>query len=110
MENKDGQPMYANFNRKNKWLGIIEYRSLLVIIIYIFIIFHIIEYINLNVEVSIYVFIFLTLPLVAALCVNINNESLIYSSLVIYSFFKNKKIYINKRYEKTLKNEIYIKK
>ncbi len=110
MDNQDGKPMYANFNRENKWLGIIEYKSLLVIIIYIFIIFHIIKYINLNFEVSIYLFIFLTLPVVAALCVNINNESLIYSFCIIYSFFKNKKIYINKRYEKVLKNEIYIKK
>lgn len=33
------QNTYQNFNRKNKWMGIIDYKSLLVLVIYMFIIF-----------------------------------------------------------------------
>ena len=40
MKEYNKQNTYQNFNRKNKWMGIIDYKSLLVLVIYMFIIFY----------------------------------------------------------------------
>ena len=52
------QNTYQNFNRKNKWMGIIDYKSLLVLVIYMFIIFSAIRVLNLSFKLSMYLFFF----------------------------------------------------
>ena len=37
--------IYLNYKRKNKWLGIIDYKSLIIICIYIFVIIYFLKFI-----------------------------------------------------------------
>lgn len=106
MEKKN---IYYNFNRKNKWLGIIDYKSLLIIIIYIILVINIIRIFNITFDIAIYLLIFATLPVIVIFTIDVNNETCIDMLLIIIKFFINKKIYINKKHACDLSKEIYCK-
>lgn len=106
MEKKN---IYYNFNRKNKWLGIIDYKSLLVIVIYIILVINAIRIFNISFNVATYLLIFATLPVIVILTIDINNETCIDMLLIIFRFFINKKIYTNKKYVCDLSKERYCK-
>lgn len=109
MEKETENIIYSNFNRKNKWLGIIDYKSLLFIIAYIFSIYNFLSLFKLDLMVAIYLFLFFTIPVVAILCVSNNNESLLDMIWMIIKFKKDSKIYVRKEYIRNLSNEIYKK-
>ena len=50
MKEYNKQKIYKNFNRKNKWFGIIDYKSLVILVAYIFLIITILRYINIKLE------------------------------------------------------------
>lgn len=103
--------MYTSYKRQNKWLGIIDYKSLCVILIYIFIIISVLEIVNLDLEKSFYIFLFLTVPFIAVMFININNESAISVVLTILKFVINRGIYVDKKFKKIDKkytSKIYI--
>ena len=102
------QNTYQNFNRKNKWMGIIDYKSLLVLVIYMFIIFSAIRVLNLNLKLSMYLFLFFTVPIISAVIINVNNEVAI-DVLIIIKFYIKKKIFINKKEMKKEKIKLYKK-
>lgn len=105
MRNKINEKvMYTSYKRNNKWLGIIDYKTLCVILIYVWLIINILELINLSFEKSLYIFLFLTVPLISIMLININNESTINVIISIIKFFINKGIYVDKRYVKMNKS------
>ena len=106
MEKKN---IYYNFNRKNKWLGIIDYKSLLIIIIYVIIVINAIKIFNVNFNIAIYILILATLPVIVICTIDVNNETCIDMLLIIIRFFKHKKIYTNKKYACDLSKERYCK-
>ena len=83
--------MYTMYKRNSKWLGIIDYKSLCFILIYMFILINILDFLNLNLETSIYIFLFLTVPVICILVININQESAITVIFYIFKFFLNRK-------------------
>ena len=97
------------FNRKNKWMGIIDYKSLLVLVIYMFIIFSAIRVLNLSLKLSMYLFLFFTVPIISAVIINVNNEVAIDVILIIIKFYIKKKIFINKKEIKKEKIKLYKK-
>ena len=103
--------IYLNYKRKNKWLGIIDYKSLIVLCIYIFIVIcflkHIYKFIPIKLEYIIYLFIFFVIPVISALLININDESAVDTLIVIFKFCINNKIYVKKEYIKKLDKKIY---
>ena len=103
------QNTYQNFNRKNKWMGIIDYKSLLVLVIYMFIIFSAIRVLNLSLKLSMYLFLFFTVPIISAVIINVNNEVAIDVILIIIKFYIKKKIFINKKEIKKEKIKLYKK-
>ena len=88
--------MYTSYKRNSKWLGIIDYKSLCIILVYICLIISLLDVINLSIEKSIYVFLFLTVPIISIMFVNINNESAINVILSIVIFRIKKGIYVDK--------------
>jgi hypothetical protein len=109
MEKESENIIYSNFNRKNKWLGIIDYKSILFIISYIFVIYYFLSLFKLNLTLLIYLFMFLTIPVVAILCVSNGNESLLDMIWTIIIFKKKCKIYVRKDYIRNLSDQIYKK-
>lgn len=92
--NDEKVPIYANFRRQNKWLGVIEYRTIVMILIYIIGVFFILKWIPLNFEFKIYIFSVLVIPIVFVLFVNINNENVLDIMINIINFILKSKIYV----------------
>lgn len=88
--------IYSNYKRKHKWLGIIDYKSLVFLIIYLFILYNLISIIPLQIMHKIYLFLFLSIPLLSIFIININNENVIDTLIIIINFYINKKIFIKK--------------
>lgn len=88
-------PIYANFKRQNKWLGIIEYRAIVIILIYIIMIFLILRVMPLNFEYKIYIFSLFVIPVIFVLFVNINNENVFDIIINIINFIIKNKIYVD---------------
>lgn len=102
----ESKRIYANYKAPNKWLGIIDYKSLLVLIIYALILILIIKNLNLKFVSSFYIFIILLSPSLAILCVSNKNVSSVDMLYVIIRYFIKNKIYLdvkfisnNKRYK-----------
>lgn len=105
MRNKINEKiMYTSYKRNNKWLGIIDYKSLCVILVYVWLIISILDLINLSFEKSLYIFLFLTVPIISIMLININNESTINVIICILKFILSKGIYIDKTFYKANKN------
>lgn len=94
--------MYTSYKRSSKWLGIIDYKSLCFILAYIWIIFSILEIVNISLEKSIYIFLFLTVPIISVVIINVNSESAINVIFTIIMFIIKKGIYVDRKNYKKL--------
>ncbi|MDO4282117.1 MAG: hypothetical protein Q4D02_00610 [Clostridia bacterium] len=107
MRNKINEKiLYTTYKRSSKWLGIIDYKSLCVILIYIFIVINLLDIANIALEKSVYIFLFLTVPIISIIIVNVNNESAINVILSILTFMMHRGIYVDMKFIK-MKNERY---
>ena len=101
--------IYLNYKRNNKWLGLIDYKSLIFICVYIFLIVSILKFIPIKLEYLIYVFIFLVVPVIAIIVINVGDDSAIDTLMIIFKYCLNNKIYVKKEYVKNLSKEVYKK-
>jgi hypothetical protein len=85
--------VFMNYKRNNKWLGIIDYKSLIFLVIYSVVLWNILGIIPLSLEYIIYIFFLLFIPVLSLLCININNESAIDVVLIILKYGLKNKIY-----------------
>ena len=109
MKEYNRQPIYKNFNRKNKWFGIIDYKSLVILLIYVFCVITILKFINLKLEYLIYIFLFCTVPVISAVFININNEVAIDVIIIIVKFYIKKVVFVYIKDKKYYKNNMYKK-
>lgn len=101
------QPIYLNYNRNIKFMGIIDYKSLVIIIIYIVIVFNLLRLLPFNLEILIYIFLTLVIPVVVVFCVNLNNESTVDVIITMLRFMVNKKIFVKEKDVKSFKPIVY---
>lgn len=99
--------IYINYNRQNKWLGIIDYKSLLVSIIYGLIIILVLKNIKFNFIISFYIFIILMSPLLVLIFITTKNGSAIDVLLIIIKYFLKNKMYINTKYYNNDRRYLY---
>lgn len=105
----DEEKTFPSFRRQNKWLGIIDYKSLIVFVIYVFVIYQICNLINLSTTSLVTVLIVSIIPLFALYFVNSKEESIIDIVYIILRFYLSNKIYYYKL-EKREEFEINIKR
>lgn len=105
--------VFMNYKRNNKWLGIIDYKSLTFLVVYLAIVWNVTNVFNIPLEYKMYILISLIVPVTVMLCININSESAIDVVITVIKYnFKNK-IYVNTNYlyvedvDKT--NKIFLK-
>lgn len=104
------QRIYSNYTKNLKFLGIIDYKSLMVVIAYMILILNIVKILPINIEIAIYTFIILVIPVIAIFCVNLNNESTIDVICIILDFYTKRGIYVDTANIKEFKCEKYIEK
>ena len=110
MEENNKVKIYSNYKRKNKWLGIIDYNALIIIVLYVFLVISILKIIPIKLEYLIYIFIFSVVPIIAILLINIGEENAIDMLSIILKYNINKGIYVRKKFVKNIKKDIYVKK
>lgn len=104
MKGINEQPMYKNYKRNPKFLGIIDYKSLLAIVIYSILILNIVRIIPFSGYIRVCIFLFSVIPVASIFCININNDSTIEVILNIIKFMLNKKYFVNLSYVKDHKS------
>ena len=90
--------LFMNYKRNNKWLGIIDYKSLTFLVGYLAVIWNAINLLNIPLEYKMYILISLSIPVTVVLCVNINSESAIDVVITVIKFNLKNKIYVNINY------------
>lgn len=101
------QRIYSNYTRNLKFLGIIDYKSLMCVIVYVIFVLNVIKLLPISIEMAIYIFIILVIPVVAVFCVNMHNESTIDVILVILEFYLKRGVYVKTSTLKDFRNEMY---
>lgn len=87
--------IYSNYKRSNKYLGIIDYRSLVFLAIYLVILWYGINLFNISIDIKIYLFMFLSIPFIVFLYVNNNSDTAIDVIYNIFKFIFKSKIYVD---------------
>ena len=89
------KPIYSNYKRQSKLLGIIEYKTAIIFLIYCIIVFYILSYLSLSTDIKIYIFAVFIIPIVFIFFININNESVLDIITNITLFIIKSKLYIH---------------
>lgn len=101
------QKTFNFLNRKNKWLGLIDYKTILVLIVYIFIIYELISIVVIREVYKLYIMIIFVLPYIIFILLNLNEECIIDKLIVIIKFLLKRKKYVNMIFY-TKNNTIYV--
>lgn len=108
MQKINKQKTFNFLKKKNKWLGLVDYKTLLFVIIYIVILSKIISIFNISNILKLYFFVYLTIPFVIFIFLNLKEESIIDKLLIILIYFTKRKNFVKmKNYAKL--NKKYIK-
>ena len=83
-----------NYNFKNKFLGIFDYSTLIINIIFYLFVFCVCN----NNTIKIFIFISTCFPLFILSITSLNNENIFLVLIYIIKFYKNRKIYLYKKY------------
>lgn len=87
-----------NYNFTSKLFGFIDYTTLILNIIFGFIIFSFVYFFVPNITVKIAVFIILFLPFALFSIIGFNHEKILYILLYLYSYIKKPKLYLYKKF------------
>lgn len=85
-----------NYKYSTKFLGLIDYSTLLPLSIYTLIIIVLLSFFRIDFFISFGIFIVLVLPPLLLLSIGINNQPAIPYIIAIYKFYKNSKLYLYK--------------
>lgn len=84
---------FPSFRRQNKWLGIIDYKSLIVFGIYILAIYQTCGFLKLSLKVTVVIVIMSIIPIIAIYFTSTKEESVIDVIFVVMRFCFSKKTY-----------------
>jgi hypothetical protein len=93
-DRKDLKPIYLNYKRNNKWLGIIDYKSLCIVIGYTVIIGYFVSLLSIDISFKLYLFIALTVPFIGIVVININSDNTIGMIKTMLRFVISPKKYV----------------
>lgn len=102
--------IYSNYKRNNRFLGIIDYKSLTFLVVYCILIWNIVNFFNISLEYKVYLFLILIIPIIAIFCVNINEESAFDILIIIIKYLFRRKKYVCTNYLKIEYNDKFYKK
>ncbi len=83
-----------NYNFKNKFLGIIDYSTLLLNILWDLFIFACVNLIFNNLTIKISILVIFCLPILLFSIIGFNHENILYIIIYLIKYFKNNKLYL----------------
>lgn len=87
-----------NYNFKNKFLGIFDYSTLIINVIFYLFVFCVCNLLFKNTTIKIFIFISTCFPLFILSITGLNNENIFLVLIYIIKFYINRKIYLYKKY------------
>jgi len=99
--------IYPNYNNEIKWLGIIEYKLIVVLGIYAVFVWIIVKLITQNIFIALYITIILTIPVLVVFYSNIGKESMYNVLKTIIRFVLSKKRYVYRFENKMYKTDFF---
>lgn len=88
-----------NYNKKESFLGFIDYRALVLIGVTAFIIFSLLKLIDLNLKVKVCIFIIFCGMPVILLLIGINGENMVDFLKYVFRFLVKDKVYVYRKSE-----------
>lgn len=101
-------PMYGNWDRKQKWLGWIDYPSLIALMIFAVIVISVVKLLPIAPIYMVYIAIFCIIPVVAIFLVHVGNDSILDVLNMIIRFILRQGIYVKLQDTKAFEPAIYI--
>lgn len=92
----ESKKIYPDFNRENKWLGIIDYKSLIILFIYTISLWYIIGLFLEDTFTKMYILVIMTLPVFCIFYTNISETNTTYVVYIILKYIFSKKLYVYK--------------
>ena len=83
-----------NYRFKNKLLGIIDYSTLFLNIIFAFLLFGFINLLFNNINLKIFIFIIFYFPILLFSIIGFNHENILYIIIYLIKYIKNNKLYL----------------
>lgn len=101
------QQVFSNIKRRSKWLGIIDYKYLVLGIIYIIIIINVLKMFTFSFKMSLYIFCICISPVIGVMFVasNTTEGSYVLENILVY--YLKRGIYVDKKSSKFFKPMIY---
>lgn len=78
--------VYSNFNRKPRWKGLIDYKSLVFLISYMFVIWNIVKIFDISLILKSYIIILFTVPIIIVMYIYSSEESVVDMMLTVFKF------------------------
>lgn len=91
LERKDN---YSNLNRSNKWLGIIDYKSLIIFLVMLFLVWNILGLFIQSVLYRVYILVIISIPFVGVLYANKSSENISSVIYVVFKYLVSPKLYV----------------
>ncbi|MBR5227105.1 MAG: hypothetical protein IKV94_00485 [Clostridia bacterium] len=86
--------VFPNFKRTNKWRGIIDYKSLTFVLIYIFIIWNICKIVNISAIYGLYIVVIFTIPIVSVMNAFSSEDNIVDVLCIIIKYLLSPKRYM----------------
>ena len=94
MEKNIDKDNYPNLNRSNKWLGIIDYKSLIILLVLLFIIWNVLGLLITNQVYKIYILIIILIPFIGLFYANKSQENISNVIYVVLKYIISPKLYV----------------
>lgn len=101
------QQVFNKFKRESKWLGIIDYKFLIIIVTYAIILINILKLLPIPFKMQVYIFFFLLSPVFGLILIFTNNDNAFDILKNMAKYYISPKIYVNKGDIRFFKSIIY---
>ena len=90
----EGQNHYGNFNRNNKWLGIIDYKSLIILLLIAFVTWNILGCFVKSLIYRVYILVIVLIPLFGLFYANKSQDNISYVIYIVLKYWFSPKLYV----------------
>ena len=94
MEEGQEKDNYSNLNRSNKWLGIIDYKTLIILAIILFLTWNILGIFIQDIAYRVYVLIIIAIPFLGIVYANKSQENISNVIYVALKYLVSPKLYV----------------
>ena len=94
MESSKAKDNFSNLNRSYKWLGIIDYKSLVIILLMFFLVWNLLSIFTENIVYKTYTIIIIAIPVIGHFYANKASENISYVIYIVLKYIFSPKIYV----------------